>query len=113
MEELQYVHLPWYIMGWAESGPHGEGAVLLDTTVLGSSMTESDAISHQCLGIVALVSHVSPQIHINTSRQCIIIHALSEFSCLIAHLFNHDISGVPPSFLWVLFSAESLSAEQM
>lgn len=76
-------------------------------------MTESDAISHQCLGIVALVSHVSPQIHMNTSRQCIIIHALSEFSCLIAHLFNHDISGVPPSFLWVLFSAESLSAEQM
>lgn len=85
-------------MGWAESGPDDEGAVLLDTTVLGSSMTETDAISHHWLGIMATVPHVCPQIHINTPKQCIILHALSESSRPITHLFNHNISGVP-SFL--------------
>lgn len=82
-----------------------QSQVLLDITVLGSSMTETDAISHQCLGIMAIVSHVSSQNHINTSEQCIIIHVISESSCPTTHLFNHDISGGLPflSLSFVLY----------
>lgn len=51
IEEIQYAHLPLHITGGAEPGPNDVGAVLLNTRVLGSSMTETDAISQQCLGI--------------------------------------------------------------